>query len=160
MPSIRDSLQEMSSGFTRDLKCALQQMRRKPGVLGGSDPDARARPGNQHRGVFRTVCHSAEAGPIPQRRSIGCRAQQLSAAPSGRGCRPSVFDYLDLRGQGDLFGDVGLHYFLDLNHTGAQRPEKVNAVAMTASMFRTLGVKPLIGRVFTSEEKRSRGRMP
>jgi predicted permease len=69
----------------------------------------------------------------------------------------SVFDYQDLRAQRDLFADVGLHYFLDLNHTGTDRPEKVNAVAMTASMFGTLGVSPLLGRTFKPDEERYNG---
>ncbi|MGA2877472.1 MAG: ABC transporter permease [Bryobacteraceae bacterium] len=69
----------------------------------------------------------------------------------------SPFDYLDLREHRELFSDVGLYYFLDLNHTGIERPEKVNAVAMTSSLFRTLDVKPLIGRVFTPEEERYNG---
>jgi predicted permease len=156
MPSIPDSLQEMSSGLMRDLKCALQQMRRKPAftavviltlALGLGTSTA------VFSELYATVLKPAPYPNADQLVAVHNNFPQLHLAR----LPASVFDYLDLRGQGDLFSDVGLHYFLDLNHTGAQRPEKVNAVAMTSSMFRTLGVKPLIGRVFTSEEERFNG---
>jgi putative ABC transport system permease protein len=69
----------------------------------------------------------------------------------------SSLDYLDLREHRELFADAGAFYFQDLNRTGVERPEKVNAVAITASLFRTLGVRPLLGRNFTAEEERYHG---
>lgn len=69
----------------------------------------------------------------------------------------SVFDYQDLARERQLFSSIGLHYFLDLSRTGTDHARKVNAVAMTSSMFETLGVKPLIGRAFTPNEERFGG---
>lgn len=156
MPSIPNSLQEMSSGLLRDLTCALQQMRRKPTftvviiltlALGLGSSTA------VFSELYATVLKPPPYPNADQLVAVHNSFPQLhmTRLPT------SVFDYLDLRKQGDLFSDVGLHYFLDLNHTGTQPPEKVNAVAMTASMFRTLGVNPLIGRVFTPEEERFNG---
>lgn len=69
----------------------------------------------------------------------------------------SSLDYLDLRERHELFSDAGAFYYLDLNRTGIAVPVKVNAVAATSSLFRTLGVKPLLGRVFHDQEERYHG---
>jgi predicted permease len=156
MPSPPGSLQEMSSGLLRDLKCALLQMRRNPTFaavviltlalgLGASTA--------VFSELYATVLKQPPYPSADQLVAVHNNFPQLHQVR----LPTSVFDYLDLREQGDLFSDLGLHYFLDLNHTGTRRPEKVNAVAMTSSMFRTLGVKPLLGRAFTSEEERFNG---
>jgi putative ABC transport system permease protein len=69
----------------------------------------------------------------------------------------SAFDYFDLRAQRDLFANVGVYFFLDLSRTGIEHAEKVNAVAMTSSMFDALGTTPLMGRTFKPEEERFHG---
>jgi putative ABC transport system permease protein len=142
--------------MTGDLKYALRQMRRKPMFaimvvltlalgLGASTA------------VFSEL-YSVVLKPLPygapdELVAVHNRFSQLPLERLGT----SPFDYLDLREHRELFSEVGLYYFLDLNHTGVERPEKVNAVAMTSSLFRTLDVKPLIGRVFTPEEERFNG---
>jgi putative ABC transport system permease protein len=142
--------------MTHDLTYALRQMRRKPTFaavviltlalgLGASTA------------VFSEL-YAAVLKPLPYRNAdrlvaVHNRFPQLHLTRLGA----SAFDYLDLREHRELFSDIGLYYFLDLNHTGVERPEKVNAVAMTSSLFRTLDVKPLIGRVFTPEEERFGG---
>ena len=150
MPSLSHSLQEVA----RDLKGALREMRRKPGFctvvilmlalgLGASTA------------VFSEL-YATVLKPLPYRApdqlvAVHNRFPQLARLPT------APFDYLDLREHRELFSDIGLYYFLDLNHTGVERPEKVNAVAMTSSLFRTLDVKPLMGRVFTPDEERFNG---
>ncbi len=150
------SLQEILPGLTRDLKCAVRQMRRNPTftaviiltlALGLGAGTA----------VFSEL-YATVLKPLPYR-----APDQLVAVHNRFGQLPmarlptSAFDYLDLREHRELFSDVGLYYFLDLNHTGVERPEKVNAVTVTSSLFRTLGVQPMIGRVFTPEEERFNG---
>ncbi len=70
---------------------------------------------------------------------------------------PSVVDYLDLREHRELFSEAGVFYFLDLTRTGIERPQKINAIAMTSSLFRTLGVPPLMGRLFDAAEDQYHG---
>lgn len=70
---------------------------------------------------------------------------------------PSVIDYLDLRDRHELFSEAGVYYFLDLTRTGVERPQKINAIAMTSSLFRTLGVAPLMGRLFDPAEEQFHG---
>lgn len=69
----------------------------------------------------------------------------------------SPLDYLELREHHELFSDAGAYYFLDLTRTGIERPVKVNAIAVTSSLFDTLGVRPLLGRTFTADEERPQG---
>jgi predicted permease len=156
MPLISGSLQEIFAGFARDVKCAGQQMRGNPTfaavviltlALGLGAGTA----------VFSEL-YATVLKPLPYRApdqlvAVHNHFPQLPLVRLGT----SAFDYLDLREHRELFSDIGLYYFLDLNHTGVERPEKVNAVAMTSSLFRTFDVKPLIGRVFTAEEERLNG---
>ena len=71
--------------------------------------------------------------------------------------KASPADYAALSRHQELFSSTGAYYFLDLSRSGIEIPEKVNAVAVTASLFRTLGVQPLVGRSFTDAEQRYRG---
>ena len=151
-----ESFQEISSGFTHDLKSAVSQMRRNPTfaaviiltlALGLGAGTA----------VFSEL-YATVLKPLPYRAPDQLVAvhNRFAQLPLAR-LPTSAFDYLDLREHRELFSDVGLYYFLDLNHTGVERPEKVNAVTATSSLFRTLGVQPIIGRVFTPEEERYNG---
>jgi putative ABC transport system permease protein len=69
----------------------------------------------------------------------------------------SPLDYVELRSHRELFSNAGAYYFLDLTRTGIERPVKVNAIAATSSLFDTLGVRPLLGRTFTSDEEQFQG---
>lgn len=71
--------------------------------------------------------------------------------------KASPADYALLSQHRELFSSVGAYYFLDLSHSGIEIPEKVNAVAVTSSLFRALGVQPVLGRSFTDAEQRYGG---
>ena len=55
------------------------------------------------------------------------------------------------------FRSSGVFFYLDLSRTGIAPPQKVNAVAVTTSLFETLGVNPAIGRYFTPSEQEPGG---
>ena len=65
--------------------------------------------------------------------------------------------YVELQEHRDLFANAGAYYFLDLTRTGIERPVKVNAIAITSSLFDTLKVRPLLGRTFTADEEHPQG---
>jgi len=69
----------------------------------------------------------------------------------------SPADYAILSQHHELFSGTGAYYFLDLSRSGIEIPEKVNAVAVTSSLFRALGVQPVLGRAFTDVEQRYGG---
>ncbi|MGB6942563.1 MAG: ABC transporter permease [Bryobacteraceae bacterium] len=155
MSSTFGSLQPIFSGLTRDLKCGVSQMLRNPAfaavmiltlALGLGATTA----------VFSEL-YATVLRPLPYRAPEQLVVVHNQFSQSLQRLPTSAFDYLDLREHHELFSDIGLYYFLDLNHTGVERPEKVNAVAVTASLFRTLDVKPLIGRVFAPDEERYNG---
>lgn len=69
----------------------------------------------------------------------------------------SSLDYLDLREHHEIFADAGAFCYADLTRTGIDVPVQMSSIAATASLFRTLGVKPLLGRIFNREEERYHG---
>lgn len=63
-------------------------------------------------------------------------------------------NYLDWRRETNSFHDMGAGRMDDFNLTGAGRPEQVSGIYVTASLFPTLEVAPLLGRTFRPEEDR------
>jgi predicted permease len=61
-------------------------------------------------------------------------------------------EYFDFKGRTKAFSDVGAYSTGAMNVSDGQQPERVNAVFMTATMFKVLGVAPLRGRAFTDAE--------
>ncbi|HXZ19324.1 MAG TPA: ABC transporter permease, partial [Candidatus Acidoferrales bacterium] len=66
-------------------------------------------------------------------------------------------EYLDYRDRNRSFAQTGAHEGAGFNLTGEGNPLRVNAAAVTASVFQLLGVPPRLGRVFTAEEERNGG---
>jgi putative ABC transport system permease protein len=52
----------------------------------------------------------------------------------------------------NAFSSIGSYAGEDFELSGGARPEEVNAARMTAGVFTTLGVQPILGRVFTEQE--------
>jgi hypothetical protein len=50
------------------------------------------------------------------------------------------------------FSSMGGYTAVGFELTGGARPEEIDAARMSASVFPTLGVQPLLGRVFTQQE--------
>lgn len=68
---------------------------------------------------------------------------------------PSVVaypDFLDWQQQTKGFADMAAYQLAAFNLTGADEPERVPGLRITANFFRTLGVKPALGRDFVAEE--------
>jgi predicted permease len=64
---------------------------------------------------------------------------------------PEFFEY---RERNRSFADVAAYTTGAVNLSEGDQPERVNAVFVTANMFRVLGVSPVRGRAFTEEEDR------
>jgi putative ABC transport system permease protein len=67
---------------------------------------------------------------------------------------PAAANYLDWRAQNRVFTQMAA-YGGDgqFNLSGAERPERVAGAAVTANLFPLLGVSPLLGRAFATEEE-------
>lgn len=69
-------------------------------------------------------------------------------------------NFIDWRDQTRVFESIATYREESFNLTGADRPERVSGVISTAALFPALGVKPMLGRVFqTEDENRGGGRV-
>jgi putative ABC transport system permease protein len=68
-------------------------------------------------------------------------------------------EYLDYRDRSRSFVETAAYERAGFNLTGDQTPLRVNAAAVTASVFSLLGVPPLLGRAFTAADEQ-RGSPP
>lgn len=63
-------------------------------------------------------------------------------------------NYLDWRREAASFSGMGAMRTGDFNLTGEGEPEQVDGAYVTPSLMQTLGVSPLLGRLFSEEEGR------
>ena len=64
----------------------------------------------------------------------------------------SAANYLDWEQQNHVFESMAIYNFHDFTLTGSAKPEQIGACAVSSGFFPTLGVQPLLGRVFSSAE--------
>lgn len=64
-------------------------------------------------------------------------------------------NFLDWQREARSFSGIGVYRSDDLNFTGAGEPEQLSGEYVSASLFRVLGVTPLIGRNFLPQEDRT-----
>ena len=64
----------------------------------------------------------------------------------------SVPNYFDWRAGSRSFADMAGYYRWQLSLTGQGQPERVWSGLVTAPLFQTLGVRPVLGRTFSKEE--------
>lgn len=62
-------------------------------------------------------------------------------------------NYVDYRDQNGSFESVAAYSGISVNLVGAGEPERVIGAMATANLFEVLGVKPVLGRTFTTEEE-------
>src|SRR5258705_12971251 len=65
---------------------------------------------------------------------------------------PAPANYVDWKTQNQVFADMAAQDMRSFNLTGDGEPEKIEAFGVTANFFPLLGIKPALGRAFTSEE--------
>lgn len=61
-------------------------------------------------------------------------------------------DYFIFREQGRVFQDVGIYNTGSVGITGVAQPEQVRALSVTDGVLPILGVKPLLGRLFSRQD--------
>jgi len=70
---------------------------------------------------------------------------------------PAPANYVDWKTQNQSFVDMAASRETSFNLTGDGEPERVSAYAVSANFFPLLGVQPLLGRSFVSEEDQPGG---
>jgi putative ABC transport system permease protein len=68
-------------------------------------------------------------------------------------------NYQDWRSQNTVFDELGAYRFRGFALNDVGDPEQLQALSVSSSVFRTLGVSAVAGRVFTEEEERRRDRV-
>jgi putative ABC transport system permease protein len=61
-------------------------------------------------------------------------------------------EFLDMQRGNHVFAETGGFKLFSANLTGASEPERLDGARASASFFSILGVPPLVGRMFTSQE--------
>ncbi|HEX2268654.1 MAG TPA: ABC transporter permease [Pyrinomonadaceae bacterium] len=76
---------------------------------------------------------------------------------AGQGGLPGLagFQYLAWKEKSNSFEDLAAYTDNNFNLVGNGEPERISCAQVTASLFPTLGVQPLVGRTFLPEEDRS-----
>jgi putative ABC transport system permease protein len=92
--------------------------------------------------------------PFPQANQLVTLGDQASGHPMGKRdpgwvSAPEVVTY---QREQNSFSSLGGFEFKHLNLSGVGQPAAIIAARMTPSVFATLGVAPLMGRVFTQQE--------
>ena len=88
--------------------------------------------------------------PYPASERIDWISERSGPAQQDVGAAP---DYFALREQNRIFEDVAAFGPTTLNWTGVERPEQVDVATASASFFRVMGTRPLLGRVLAPEEE-------
>jgi putative ABC transport system permease protein len=145
--------------LARDLRYGLRQLRRNPGFtivavltlalgLGATTS------------VF-TAANDFLLRPLPFRDSDRLVFLKGYSAKDARLWGIDQPSYKYLRDHNDVFEEMAAWSEMtndhDFNLTGAEGPERVPAMKVTAEFFSVLGVKPVLGRTFTTDEDRPGG---
>ena len=64
----------------------------------------------------------------------------------------SAANYLDWRSENHAFEQMAIYNYRGLTLTGTAQPQQVDACAVSSGFFETLGVRPMLGRIFSREE--------
>jgi len=135
--------------LTQDLRYALRGLRRDP-MLALTAGLTLAICIGANTTVF-SIVNSILLRPLPYPGSERIHAviEHIGPGPAeGIGA-----DYYSMREQNRVFEDVAAYSELTVNWTGIEKPEQLDAVAVTPSFFRVMGTRPLMGRYLASEEQ-------
>jgi putative ABC transport system permease protein len=100
--------------------------------------------------VVNTVLLQPLPYPQPQQ-LVKLASEQRTQAPDGDGTF-SVPDFLDIQQQSKTLEYVATYQRIGTMLTEGGEPERLIGAAVTADYFPLLGVKPVLGRVFTRDE--------
>jgi putative ABC transport system permease protein len=87
--------------------------------------------------------------PYPDSDRIDWISERYGPANDEVGAAP---DYFRIRAGNRAFEEVGAFNAVRVNLTGVERPEQLEAASVTSSFFRTMGMRPALGRWLTPED--------
>jgi predicted permease len=137
----------------QDVRYGLRMLRKNPGFTAVAI--ATLALGIGANSAIFTVVDSVLLRPLPYEDSGRLMSVFNSAPAKGLpDCGASPPDFRTLRRQNQTLAGLSAFYRANYNLTGADKPERLKAMVVSADYFTTLGVQPAIGRNFLpSEEK-------
>ena len=92
--------------------------------------------------------------PYPHSEQLAILYQKSAIADQGA---VSYLNFLDWQRQNETFSSMAAFRWQSFNLTGEGEPTRVSGHEVSADFFPTLGVRPVLGRLFTSDEDRVGG---
>src|SRR5262245_10974506 len=135
--------------FVQDLRYGMRTLRRNPGFTFVAVLTLALGIG-ANTAIF-SVVNAVLLRSLPYREPD--RLVMLSYYREREGARLATGSfYLDWRDQAKAFEQIAAYYFWTADLTGSGEPERLSAAFISANLFATLGVDPVLGRAFTPEE--------
>ena len=140
--------------FLQDLQYALRQLRRSPGFAGAAVLTLALGIGAS-TSIF-SVADAVLLRPLPY-----LNPEQLvrvwEQTPNGHRPNLAESNFEDFLTQNNTFARLAAYDFGVASVSGGREPARVNVAAVSSGFFPTLGVQPLRGRLFATEEERPHG---
>ena len=144
------------NGLMQDIRYALRQLRKSPGFATVTVVTLALGIG-ANTAIF-SVVNGVLLNPLPFHNASRL-VSMFEATPNFFKGSISYPNFLDWQRDNRSFEAMAAYRHTDGSITGVEQPENVQAERVSANFFPILGVKPILGRNFTSEEDR-RGASP
>src|SRR5687768_16619364 len=91
--------------------------------------------------------------PYPEsERLVSLRQSNVTTSPAQPDAQIAPGNFLEWQRQNTSFSDLAAYRTVSYNLTGDGNPERLLAGRVTSGLFKTLGVRPVLGRDFSPEE--------
>jgi putative ABC transport system permease protein len=142
------------TGLFQDIRYALRQLRKNPGFSAVAVVTLALGIG-ANTAIF-SVVNGALLRPLAFKNANRLvRIWHVPPAKSFPGMTTfsvSAANYLDWQSQNQVFERMAIYTYHGFTLTGGQKPEQVDACAVSSGFFSTLGVQPMFGRVLSPDE--------
>src|SRR6266550_3787730 len=140
------------NGFFQDLRYALRQLRKSPGLTTTAILTLALGIG-ANTAIF-TVLNAVLLRPLPYEEPSRL-AWLTNYMPRGKATIVGAPDFVQWRSQNYSFTELAAYDEGNFNLTGGLSPERIHYASVTASLLPLLGVQPAAGRSFRSDENTS-----
>ena len=144
------------NGIFQDLRYAVRQLRKSPGFTAVAAITLALGIG-ANSAIF-SVVNGALLRPLafrePSRLVHVWHVPPAKSFPGMTTFSVSAANYLDWQSQNQVFENMAIYTYHGFTLTGGEKPEQVDASAVSSNFFETLGVPPMLGRVFSTQEDR------
>ncbi|MGA8274551.1 MAG: ABC transporter permease [Candidatus Sulfotelmatobacter sp.] len=142
------------TALIQDIRYSLRQLRRSPGFVAVAILTLALGIG-ANTAIF-SVVNGVLLRPLafkdPNRLVRVWHVPPAKSFPGMTTFTVSPANYLDWQKQNHVFEDMAIYTYREFTLTGSGQPEQVDSGAVSSSFFTTLGVQPMLGRVFSAEE--------